>query len=324
MVTRAGGSFAAVPAMVDASVKRGASEEKTRISNLMDAVMTASGGRTRISVLMDAVMKASEADDADVFSEECCISHVLSSDAKKNLERSKKKIYSEGSLVANEKSIMAKVRVQQNCKAQEIQQQQQQLTQSLCPPTFTKTVLAGSLAASHSSGIWIPLEFMKDHGHQIGNEAVLQDEHGMTWEVSVSRGSWSGFRAGWKKFADNHTMAVGDKIEFTLIADSVFAVRIISETSQKPISHISRLCEDSHETVYKGISRKRSVRYVSSRSSNKMSHGSAFEDEAESHNHQFHAAIVLGTSSNSCKRARSKRCWNYKQYSKEGSQAGIK
>ncbi len=171
---------------------------------------------------------------------------------------------------------------------------------------------------------WIPLEFMKDHGHQIGNEAVLQDEHGMTWEVSVSRGSWSGLRAGWKKFADNHTMAVGDKIEFTLIADSVFAVRIISETSQKPISHISRLCEDSHETVYKGISRKRSVRYVSSRSSNKMSHGSAFEDEAESHNHQFHAGIVLGTSSNSCKRARSKRCWNYKQYSKDGSQAGIK
>jgi hypothetical protein len=154
MVTRAGGSFAAVPAMVDASVKRGASEEKTRISNLMDAVMTASGGRTRISVLMDAVMKASEADDADVFSEECCISHVLSSDAKKNLERSKKKVYSEGSLVPNEKSIMAKVRVQQNCKAQEIQQQQQQqLIQSLCPPTFTKTVLAGSLAASHSSGI---------------------------------------------------------------------------------------------------------------------------------------------------------------------------
>jgi hypothetical protein len=153
MVTRAGGSFAAVPAMVDASVKRGASEEKTRISNLMDAVMTASGGRTRISVLMDAVMKASEADDADVFSEECCTSHVLSSDAKKNLERSKKKIYSEGSLVANEKSIMAKSRVQQNCKAQEIQQQQQQLTQSLCPPTFTKSVLAGSLAASHSSGI---------------------------------------------------------------------------------------------------------------------------------------------------------------------------
>jgi hypothetical protein len=77
--------------MVDASVKRGASEEKTRISNLMDAVMTASGGRTRISVLMDAVMKASKADDADVFSEECCISHVLSSDAKKNLERSKKR-----------------------------------------------------------------------------------------------------------------------------------------------------------------------------------------------------------------------------------------
>jgi hypothetical protein len=152
MVTRAGGSFAAVPAMVDASVKRGASEEKTRISNLMDAVMTASGGRTRISVLMDAVMKASEADVADVFSEECCISHVLSSDAKKNLEWSKKKICSEGSLVANEKSIMAKARVQQNCKAQEIQQQQQ-LTQSLCPPTFTKTVLAGSLAASHSSGI---------------------------------------------------------------------------------------------------------------------------------------------------------------------------
>jgi hypothetical protein len=137
--------------MVDASVKRGASEEKTRISNLMDAVMTASGGRTRISVLMDAVMKASEADDADVFSEECCTSHVLSSDAKKNLERSKKKIYSEESLVANDKSIMAKFRVQQNCKAQEIQQQQ--LTQSLCPPTFTKTVLAGSLAASHSSGI---------------------------------------------------------------------------------------------------------------------------------------------------------------------------
>ncbi|CAK9862563.1 unnamed protein product [Sphagnum jensenii] len=320
MVTRAGGSFAAVPAMVDASVKRGASEEKTRISNLMDAVMTASGGRTRISVLMDAVMKASEADDADVFSEECCISHVLSSDAKKNLERSKKKIYSEGSLVPNEKSIMAKVRVQRNCKAQEIQQQQQQqqqLIQSLCPPTFTKTVLAGSLAASHSSGIWIPLEFMKDHGHQIGNEAVLQDEHGMTWEVSVSRGSWSGLRAGWKKFADNHTMAVGDKIEFSLIADSVFAVRIISETSQKPISHISRLCEDSHETVYKGISRKRSVRYVSSRSSNKTSHGSAFEDEADSHNDQFHAGIVVGTSSNSCKRARSKRCW-------KSAQAGIK
>jgi hypothetical protein len=72
MVTRAGGSFAAVPAMVDASVKRGASEEKTRISNLMDAVMTASGGRTRISVLMDAVMKASEADDADVFSWKLC------------------------------------------------------------------------------------------------------------------------------------------------------------------------------------------------------------------------------------------------------------
>jgi hypothetical protein len=115
-------------------------------------------------------------------------------------------------------------------------------------------------------------------------------------------------------------MAVGDKIEFTLIADSVFAVRIISETNQKPISHISRLCKDSHETVYKGISRKRSVRYVSSRSS----HGSALEDEAESHNHQFHAGIVIGTSSNSCKRARSKRCWNYKQYSKEGSQAGIK
>ncbi len=134
MVTRAGGSFAAVPAMVDASVKRGASEEKARISNLMDAVMTAWGGRTRISVLMDAVMKASEADDADVFSEECCISH------------------SEGSPVANERSIMANVRVQQNCKAQKIQQQQQ-LTQSLCPPTFTKTVLAGSLAASHSSGI---------------------------------------------------------------------------------------------------------------------------------------------------------------------------
>ncbi len=65
----------------------------------------------------------------------------------------KEKIYSEGSLVANEKSIMAKVRVQQNCKAQEIQQQQQQLARSLCPPTFTKIVLAGSLAASHSSGI---------------------------------------------------------------------------------------------------------------------------------------------------------------------------
>jgi hypothetical protein len=231
----------------------------------------------------------------------------------------KEKIYSEGSLVANEKSITAKVRVQQNCKAQEIQQQQQQLARSLCPPTFTKIVLAGSLAASHSSGIWIPLEFMKDHGHQIGNEAVLQDEHGMTWEVSVSRGSWSGFRAGWKKFADNHTMALGDKIEFTLIADSMFAVRIISETSQNPISHISRLCEDLHETVYKGISRKRSLRYVSSRSSNRTT---VFE--AESHNHQFHAAIVVDTSSNLRKRARSKRCWNYNQYSKEGSQVGTK
>ncbi len=171
---------------------------------------------------------------------------------------------------------------------------------------------------------WIPLEFMKDHGHQIGNEAVLQDEHGMTWDVSVSRGSWSGFRAGWKKFADNHTMAVGDKIEFTLIADSVFAVRIISERSQMPISHISRICKDSHETVYKGISRKRSVRYVSSRSPNKTSCGPAFEDEAASYNHQFHAGIVVGTSSNPCKRARSKRCWNYKQYSEEGSQAGTK
>jgi hypothetical protein len=162
---------------------------------------------------------------------------------------------------------------------------------------------------------WIPLEFMKDHGHHIGKEAVLQDECGMKWEVSVSRGSWSGFRAGWKKFADNHAMDVGDKIEFTLIGDSTFAVRILGQ--RQPVLD-PRHCEDSHETEHKGISRKRSARHISSKSRNWTSDVNFVEDEAEVTHHQFHAGTGLGMISNPCKRARSKRFWNHKRRDSSG------
>lgn len=296
--------------MVDSSKKAASAAEKGRISNLMDSVMTASGGKTRISVLMDAVMKASEEADAADFSEGC-ISHESNA---KNFERPKScedEVLAEGR--SGEATRRARASLQQKFKVWESQEQEETL--SVSPPTFTKTVLAGSLAASHGSGIWISLEFMKDHGHHIGKEAVLQDECGMKWEVSVSRGSWSGFRAGWKKFADNHAMDVGDKIEFTLIGDSTFAVRILGQ--RQPVLD-PRHCEDSHETEHKGISRKRSARHISSKSRNWTSDVNFVEGEVEVTHHQFHAGTGLGMISNPCKRARSKRFWNHKRRDSSG------
>ncbi|CAK9873681.1 unnamed protein product [Sphagnum jensenii] len=312
MVRRpSGGTIYTVPTtMVDSSKKAASAVEKGRISNLMDSVMTASGGKTRISVLMDAVMKASEEADAADFSEGC-ISHESNA---KNFERPKScedEVLAEGR--SGEATRRARASLQQKFKVWESQEQEETL--SVSPPTFTKTVLAGSLAASHGSGIWIPLEFMKDHGHHIGKEAVLQDEYGMKWEVSVSRGSWSGFRAGWKKFADNHAMDVGDKIEFTLIGDSTFAVRILGQ--RQPVLD-PRHCEDSHETEHKGISRKRSARHISSKSRNWTSDVNFVEGEAEVTHHQFHAGTGLGMISNPCKRARSKRFWNHKRRDSSG------
>lgn len=68
--------------------------------------------------------------------------------------------------------------------------------------------------------------YMREYGHRLGETAILKGRNGRQWEVGVSKGTWTGFRVGWKTFAAAYNLEVGDKLEFTLIADSTFLVKV--------------------------------------------------------------------------------------------------
>ncbi len=91
----------------------------------------------------------------------------------------------------------------------------------------------------------LPAFFFRSHGNRFQKFVLLRGPSGQVWPVNlcVSCGSKSGrptvrFARGWKAFALDHGLDVGDELVFTLIAFSRFSVAVLDGTGNKKSSSL--------------------------------------------------------------------------------------
>lgn len=81
----------------------------------------------------------------------------------------------------------------------------------------------------------VPASFVKMHGmpQQLQDDVILQGIHQDSpvrivtchWQRQDAKTLRLYFKAGWPEFAEENGLKVGQELQFTLIADSFFAVR---------------------------------------------------------------------------------------------------
>lgn len=86
----------------------------------------------------------------------------------------------------------------------------------------------------------LPAFFFKDYGDRFQKFVLLQGPSGQVWPVNlcVSCGSTTGrptvrFSRGWKEFANDHQLELGDKLIFTLASFSRFSVQVFDPQGKK-------------------------------------------------------------------------------------------
>ncbi len=91
----------------------------------------------------------------------------------------------------------------------------------------------------------LPAFFFRSHGNRFQKFVLLRGPSGQVWPVNlcVSCGSKSGrptvrFARGWKAFALDHGLDVGDELVFTLIAFSRFSVAVLDGAGNKKTSSL--------------------------------------------------------------------------------------
>ncbi|CAM6026424.1 unnamed protein product [Sphagnum balticum] len=111
-------------------------------------------------------------------------------------------------------------------------------------PTFIKTVMPTTVR-SRNCELHLPAFFFRSHGNRFQKFVLLRGPSGQVWPVNlcVSCGSKSGrptvrFARGWKAFALDHGLDVGDELVFTLIAFSRFSVAVLDGAGNKKTSSL--------------------------------------------------------------------------------------
>lgn len=106
-------------------------------------------------------------------------------------------------------------------------------------PFFVKTVKITTVRKKNCE-LHLPAFFFKDYGDMFQKFVLLQGPSGQVWPVNlcVSCGSTTGrptvrFSRGWKEFANDHHLELGDKLIFTLASFSRFSVQVFDPLGKK-------------------------------------------------------------------------------------------
>ncbi|KAG0615280.1 hypothetical protein M758_5G028600 [Ceratodon purpureus] len=138
-------------------------------------------------------------------------------------------------------------------------------------PFFVKTVKITTVRRKNCE-LHLPAFFFKDYGDRFQKFVLLQGPNGQVWPVNlcVSCGSTTGrptvrFSRGWKEFANDHRLELGDKLIFTLASFSRFSVQVFDPlgktkpTSSNAVSGWSFRREDSQNDDLAVSGQKRSI-----------------------------------------------------------------
>ena len=88
---------------------------------------------------------------------------------------------------------------------------------------------------------FLPPKFACSVSALVGQETVLEDSHGQTWEVMISEINGSiVFQQGWSTFASDHDLEIGDLVLFFRTRELHFLVKIYGRTACEKLNFPER------------------------------------------------------------------------------------